>query len=51
MNDELNYISCCSVEGEAVAITSLATLGRFFMIWAGSVFNVYIQELFPTSLR
>ncbi|XP_075876748.1 solute carrier family 22 member 13-like [Nelusetta ayraudi] len=38
-------------QGEAVAVTALATLARFFMIWAGSVFNVYIQELFPTSIR
>lgn len=51
VNVDLNSCSCCLLEGEAVAITSLATLGRFFMIWAGSVFNVYIQELFPTSIR
>ncbi|XP_074506506.1 solute carrier family 22 member 13-like [Sebastes fasciatus] len=38
-------------KGNAVAVTTLATSGRFFSIWAGSVCNVYVQELFPTSFR
>ncbi|KAM4604670.1 solute carrier family 22 member 13 [Polymixia lowei] len=35
----------------AVAITSLATVSRLFLIWAGNICNVYVQELFPTSVR
>ncbi|CAN9503276.1 unnamed protein product [Ophioblennius macclurei] len=37
--------------GNAVAVTTLATLGRIFSNWAGSVCGVYVQELFPTSFR
>uniref|UniRef100_A0A671YA48 Solute carrier family 22 member 13a n=1 Tax=Sparus aurata TaxID=8175 RepID=A0A671YA48_SPAAU len=33
------------------SITVLAAAGRFFFNWAASVCNVYIQELFPTSVR
>ncbi|XP_071759770.2 solute carrier family 22 member 13-like [Centroberyx gerrardi] len=40
-----------AVQGSAVAVTTLATAGRFFMNWAGSICNVYVQELFPTSVR
>ncbi|XP_039458676.1 solute carrier family 22 member 13 isoform X1 [Oreochromis aureus] len=38
-------------QGNAVAVTALATCGRFLTNWAGSVCNVYVQELFPTSFR
>ncbi|KAM3866089.1 solute carrier family 22 member 13-like [Diretmus argenteus] len=38
-------------QGNAVAVTSLAVAGRFFINWAGSISAVYIQELFPTSCR
>ncbi|XP_061784504.1 solute carrier family 22 member 13-like [Nerophis lumbriciformis] len=38
-------------QGNAVAVTTLATLGRFTFIWALSICNVYLQELFPTSCR
>ncbi|XP_032421664.1 solute carrier family 22 member 13-like [Xiphophorus hellerii] len=35
----------------ALAVTSLAVAARFFLVWAGSVACVYIQELSPTSVR
>ncbi|KAL2097595.1 hypothetical protein ACEWY4_006802 [Coilia grayii] len=38
-------------QGGAIAVTVLVTIGRFFMNWAGSICNVYVQELFPTSIR
>ncbi|XP_061746530.1 solute carrier family 22 member 13-like [Nerophis ophidion] len=38
-------------QGNAVAVTTLATLGRFTFFWALSICNVYLQELFPTSCR
>ncbi|XP_064870505.1 solute carrier family 22 member 13-like, partial [Oncorhynchus nerka] len=38
-------------QDNAVAITALAAAGRFFMNNAGSICNVYLQELFPTSVR
>ncbi|KAK6311188.1 hypothetical protein J4Q44_G00192430 [Coregonus suidteri] len=38
-------------QDNAVAITALAAAGRFFMNNAGSICNVYVQELFPTSVR
>ncbi|KAK9539352.1 hypothetical protein VZT92_004462 [Zoarces viviparus] len=38
-------------QDDAVAVTTLAISGRFFINWAGSICNVYIQELFPTSFR
>lgn len=37
--------------GYAIAVTSLAVAGRFFLIWAGSICSVFMQELFPTSVR
>ncbi|CAM9206764.1 unnamed protein product, partial [Lampetra planeri] len=38
-------------QGNSVAVTTLATTGRFLSNWAGSICNVYVQELFPTSFR
>ncbi|KAI1904349.1 hypothetical protein AGOR_G00004740 [Albula goreensis] len=38
-------------QDNAIAITVLAAAGRFFMNSAGTICNVYIQELFPTSIR
>ncbi|XP_016127782.1 solute carrier family 22 member 13-like isoform X1 [Sinocyclocheilus grahami] len=37
--------------GNSIAVAALATCGRFLMNGAGSICNVYIQELFPTSIR
>uniref|UniRef100_A0A4W6CI49 Solute carrier family 22 member 13a n=1 Tax=Lates calcarifer TaxID=8187 RepID=A0A4W6CI49_LATCA len=38
-------------QSNAIAVTALAISGRFFINWAGSICNVYVQELFPTSFR
>ncbi|XP_029309810.1 solute carrier family 22 member 13-like isoform X2 [Cottoperca gobio] len=38
-------------KGYAIAVTSLAVAARFFLIWSGPVCAVYMQELFPTSVR
>ncbi|XP_070700469.1 solute carrier family 22 member 13-like [Pempheris klunzingeri] len=38
-------------QGNAVAVTTLVTAGRFFINWAGTICYIYVQELFPTSLR
>uniref|UniRef100_A0A3P9BZK4 Solute carrier family 22 member 13a n=1 Tax=Maylandia zebra TaxID=106582 RepID=A0A3P9BZK4_9CICH len=38
-------------DGYAISVTSLAVASRFFLIWAGSVCMVFMQELFPTSVR
>nr|XP_040026360.1 leucine-rich repeat extensin-like protein 5 [Gasterosteus aculeatus aculeatus]XP_040026361.1 leucine-rich repeat extensin-like protein 5 [Gasterosteus aculeatus aculeatus] len=38
-------------QGNDVAVTTLAISGRFFINWSGSICNVYVQELFPTSFR
>ncbi|XP_043990701.1 solute carrier family 22 member 13-like [Gambusia affinis] len=38
-------------QDHAPAVTSLAVAARFFLVWAGSVACVYVQELSPTSVR
>ncbi|XP_054624601.1 solute carrier family 22 member 13-like [Dunckerocampus dactyliophorus] len=48
--------SLCSLmlvfsQGNPVAVTVLATSGRFIINSAATVCNVYVQELFPTSCR
>ncbi|XP_007552656.2 solute carrier family 22 member 13-like [Poecilia formosa] len=38
-------------QSSAIAVTALAIGGRFLTNWAGSICNLYVQELFPTSFR
>ncbi|CAJ1071596.1 solute carrier family 22 member 13-like [Xyrichtys novacula] len=38
-------------QGYDIAVTSLVVLARFFLMWGTTVCNVFIQELFPTSVR
>lgn len=38
-------------QDKAILVTVFATLGRIFSNMAGSICSVYVQELFPTSLR
>uniref|UniRef100_A0A3Q0RC28 Solute carrier family 22 member 13a n=1 Tax=Amphilophus citrinellus TaxID=61819 RepID=A0A3Q0RC28_AMPCI len=47
----LSCILMLAVPHNAVAITALATCGRFLTNWAGSVCSLYAQELFPTSFQ
>uniref|UniRef100_A0A3Q3DE68 Solute carrier family 22 member 13a n=1 Tax=Hippocampus comes TaxID=109280 RepID=A0A3Q3DE68_HIPCM len=46
----VSFISTLLV-GNNVAVTVLATSGRFIINWAGTICNVYVQELFPTSCQ
>ncbi|XP_076601145.1 solute carrier family 22 member 13-like [Chaetodon auriga] len=39
------------LQGHATALLCLVVAARFFLIWAGSVCAVFLQELFPTSAR
>lgn len=38
-------------QDKAIFVTVFATMGRIFSNMAGSICSVYVQELFPTSLR
>ncbi|XP_056277376.1 solute carrier family 22 member 13-like [Pseudoliparis swirei] len=38
-------------QGSDIAVTSLVVAARFFLLSSSSICNVYIQELFPTSVR
>ncbi|KAM9789908.1 LOW QUALITY PROTEIN: solute carrier family 22 member 13-like [Neosynchiropus ocellatus] len=37
--------------GYPVTVTALAVIGRFTLVCSASLYNIYIQELFPTSVR
>lgn len=51
MTGTLLLTSLSSVQGNTTAVTLLATMGRLFSSWASTVTSVYIQELFPTTIR
>ncbi|MBN3303174.1 S22AD protein, partial [Amia calva] len=38
-------------QDNAIIVTSFAIFGKFCITWAGTVCNVFIQEVFPTSVR
>ncbi|XP_059200704.1 solute carrier family 22 member 13-like isoform X1 [Centropristis striata] len=46
---------CCilvlAVQGYPIAVTTLAVAARFFLLGAYTICHVYVQELFPTSVR
>ncbi|XP_054452033.1 solute carrier family 22 member 13-like [Anoplopoma fimbria] len=48
-------LSCILVlavpQGYNIAVTSLAVAARFFLISGATICNVFVQELFPTSVR
>ncbi|XP_068557544.1 solute carrier family 22 member 13-like [Cebidichthys violaceus] len=47
----LSCILVLAVQGYAIAITSLAVAARFFLLSGVTICNVFVQELFPTSVR
>ncbi|XP_041658342.1 solute carrier family 22 member 13-like [Cheilinus undulatus] len=51
----LGGIACILIlavpQGQDIAVTSLAVIARFLLMWGTTICNVYIQELFPTSVR
>ncbi|XP_030259801.1 solute carrier family 22 member 13 [Sparus aurata] len=38
-------------QGYPIALTALAVGARFFLIWSCSICGIFVQELFPTSVR
>ncbi|KAM6989186.1 solute carrier family 22 member 13-like [Tautogolabrus adspersus] len=38
-------------QGYDSAVTALVVIARFLLMWGATICNVYIQELFPTSVR
>ncbi|KAL7386721.1 hypothetical protein ABVT39_012439 [Epinephelus coioides] len=35
----------------AIVVTTLVVSARFFLVWSGAICSVFMQELFPTSVR
>uniref|UniRef100_A0A3Q3GT95 Major facilitator superfamily (MFS) profile domain-containing protein n=1 Tax=Kryptolebias marmoratus TaxID=37003 RepID=A0A3Q3GT95_KRYMA len=46
-----NLCVCVPLLDYPVAVTSLAVIARFFLIWGSSVTCIYMQELCPTAVR
>ncbi|TNN56711.1 Solute carrier family 22 member 13 [Liparis tanakae] len=48
---KVSLIATLLIGGFLCVLILAVPQGRFFINWAGSICNVYVQELFPTSFR
>ncbi|XP_034558830.1 solute carrier family 22 member 13-like [Notolabrus celidotus] len=50
----LGGLSCSLIlvvpQGNGIVVTALVVMARFLLMWGATLSNVYIQELFPTSV-